>query len=416
MTADQAEQILGKRGDLRINSENRPTIRKWLSANGFPALFVAGLSLIEMQNAYNQTDGKGLDAIRRKLDKAQAADEGELGLLDADETPAVPVQTPAVPEAPQAPSPAVNAPAAAPANPGDALQVLRDLLLSGQKIDAGLSETQVRQIVADAVAGIAPHVIEVKHPDGAKIKIDGITHQEFERCVKYITGGLNLYLTGPAGSGKSHMATQLAKALNLDPSIIACSGGVSETDLYGRILPRDNWAYVPSDMVRLYERGNCLIVLDEFSGLDPNVGMSLNLAMANGHMYLPLKEGEPFVKRGPNVNFIITDNTFGTGANPMFAGRNMVDGATLDRTVFVEIDYDRRLEESIGTAGGLSAAEMAALWELRDKVRENVLRRTISTRAFQKAAVMKACGDTWREIMARLVIGWTKDEKAKVGM
>ena len=47
---------------------------------------------------------------------------------------------------------------------------------------------------------------------------------------------------------------------------------------------------------------------------------------------------------------------------------------------------------------------------------EAQLRRIIGTREFQKAAVLKLCGESWREIRDRLLEGWTRDEKAKVGV
>jgi len=59
---------------------------------------------------------------------------------------------------------------------------------------------------------------------------------------------------------------------------------------------------------------------------------------------------------------------------------------------------------------------MAGIWELRDRCREAELRRVISTRAFQKCVIMKRAGDTWREMRDRLLLGWSADEKAKVGV
>jgi uncharacterized protein YajQ (UPF0234 family) len=58
---------------------------------------------------------------------------------------------------------------------------------------------------------------------------------------------------------------------------------------------------------------------------------------------------------------------------------------------------------------------MGELWTLRDKVRAAQLRRTISTRSFQKAGIMKAAGDNWQTTMTTLTEGWSRDEKAKVG-
>ena len=168
----------------------------------------------------------------------------------------------------------------------------------------------------------------------------------------------------------------------------------------------------------MFERGNAVIGLDELFGFDPNCALALNMPLSNGGMNVPLRDAEgmdPYIPRGENVYFIATDNTYGTGANPLYTGRAAGDAATNDRWMVVTIDYDKRLEESIGTAGGLNAAEMAGIWELRDKVRENQLRRVIGTRAFQKASIMKQCGDNWRQIRDRLLEGWTKDERTKVG-
>ena len=78
MTAPEAESILGARGHLRINTDNRLTVRKWLTAQGFPSGFVAGLSMVELGAAYNDTTGKGLDKLRHKLaESAELLSEDE---------------------------------------------------------------------------------------------------------------------------------------------------------------------------------------------------------------------------------------------------------------------------------------------------------------------------------------------------
>jgi hypothetical protein len=403
MTPQEAETILGARGNLNVNSENRGTVRKWIVAQGFPALFVAGLSMRELGLAYNQTDGKGLDAIRHKLAETLANGDAEaVQPLDA------PVQE-------HVPAQAGNA-------PKDAATLLRELLLQGYT--PGIDENRVRAIVQESIAGVAPRVIEIRHDDKPPIKIEGLVHPEFERALGYLSQKgpngyrTNVMLVGPAGCGKSHMIAQLATALGVDHTIVGGTAGATEGDLIGRLLPGDGgrFEYVPSKFVQLYEQGNALLGFDEIDGFDPNMLMMANMPLANGHMYVHIRKDNPCVTRGENVFFIATANTFGTGANPMYVGRNPMDEATRDRFIFISVDYDHRLEESIAAAGGLSAAEMAGIWELRDRCREAQLRRVISTRAFQKAAIMKARGESWREIRDRLLEGWSKDEKAKVGV
>jgi hypothetical protein len=144
--------------------------------------------------------------------------------------------------------------------------------------------------------------------------------------------------------------------------------------------------------------------------------MVANGALSNGHLHIAHRREMPSTKRGNNVRIMATANTYGTGANPLYTARNAMDGASNDRWLMIPMDYDRDLEADIGKAAGLTVGEMSDLWALRDKVREAGLRRIISTRAFQKAAKMKGNGTDWKTIKSSLVEGWSKDEKAKVGM
>jgi hypothetical protein len=455
LTPQEAESLIGKRGHIAVNSENRPLIRKWVVSQGYPALFVAGLSMRELALAYNQTDGSGLAAIKRKLDELENGDENDDApqpapiptpyLRDdpraAPQEAAEPAAEPETPQeaaepaadqpepmaAPMAPQPAPNAAAqpipgnAIPANV-DPMALLRQLLLQGWT--PGLDENRVRAIINESLAGVAPRVIEVRHQDKKPIRIEGIVHPQFERALSYLSKigpngyQANIMLVGPAGCGKTHLIKQLAKALDVDHTIVGGTAGASEGDLIGRLLPGDGgkFEYHPSKAIKLYEQGKALIGFDEIDGFDPNMLMVANMPLANGSWFVHLRKDNPEVLRGANTYFMATANTYGTGANPIYAGRNAMDGATRDRFIFITVDYDRTLEESIAAAGGLTAAEMAGLWELRDRAREAQLRRVISTRSFQKAAIMKQSGESWREIRDHLLEDWTKDEKAKVGV
>src|SRR5580765_6585271 len=67
LTIEQAESELGPRGHLLVNSDNRRMVRKWLVSQGYPAAFADTLTVRELSNAYNETDGTGLAVINRKL-------------------------------------------------------------------------------------------------------------------------------------------------------------------------------------------------------------------------------------------------------------------------------------------------------------------------------------------------------------
>lgn len=423
MTPQEAEAILGARGHLNVNSENRGTVRKWLvAAGGFPALFVAGLSMRELALAYNQLDGSGIAALQRKLDEVTFGNENDPGKDNEDELPeAAPAGLPPAPVPPH-PAPVQIVERANVNDPAAILKALQDVLGIGQA--APLDENRVRTIAAEVMAGVAPRVIDIKHDEQKVIRIEGHVHPEFERVLNYLskTGPnnyrANVMLVGPAGCGKTHLIKQVAKALDADHTIISGTAGASEADFTGRLLPTDGGKFVffPAKFLQLYERGNAVLGMDEFDGFDQNTAMVANMPLANGSWFIPQRHENPEAHRGENVFFIATANTFGTGANPIYTGRNAMDGASRDRFIFVTVDYDKTLEESIGAAGGLTVAEMAGIWELRDRSREAQLRRVISTRAFQKAAVMKQAGEKWREIRDHLLEDWTKDERAKVGV
>lgn len=150
MTPEQAEAELGPRGKLTaVTPDNRPTVRKWLTAKGYSALFVAALSKYELLAAYNSD--KGLEAIDKKYRDAQAImAEGEaydVGGAAAD-VPATPVGSP-----PMAVSPVQAIPHSPPADDAAAtLQRLRDLLGTNVPAKTDIDESRVRSIVREEVA------------------------------------------------------------------------------------------------------------------------------------------------------------------------------------------------------------------------------------------------------------------------
>ena len=156
-TAQQVEAQLGTRGSIRITSANRKLAKQWLTANGFPAAFVAGLSLMELQIAYNETDGSGLKKIQSKLDRAK--EDGDIDNGDIQINVRVPDDANHIADQ-EALVRAVVPPVAPPANAHDAtaIGILRDLILNGYK--PGIDANEVRAIVQEQLAGVAPRVIE----------------------------------------------------------------------------------------------------------------------------------------------------------------------------------------------------------------------------------------------------------------
>jgi hypothetical protein len=470
----EIEAELGTRGNVRIDSSNRHVARRWIAAKGWGAAFAAILSVRELGIAYNSPQRNGgefgkdawlmkryNDFMNKAPGKAPQGDQGvPENLFDVNPAPGADAgegdaqegeaqaqgdqggagEGDAQDQGDQGEEKAKDNLAALFRQFHDERLALRFADQVGQRPDKadelakalakpqGAGELDPRVIqdlidrrVKDALAkqgNYAPQRIEVMKDGELVGKVEGRTPPWFGRVLKLLMKGQNVMLVGPAGCGKSHNAAKLAEAMGVSFGMIHGSAGASESQLSGWLLPigeGGKFVYVPSDFVRKYEQGKTLFCLDEIDAFDPNMLVMSNGATANGHFYVPHRYENPCVIRGENAMIIATANTFGTGGNIMYAGRNALDTTTLDRYIMIECDYDTALEKDIAQQGGLTEGEADQLWSIRAKVRSNMLRRVISTRAFQKAAALKAVGDDWPLIVNTLLSGWTPDERAKVG-
>ena len=276
----------------------------------------------------------------------------------------------------------------------------------------------VRTLTLEALSQLKPEIKEivVKVADQLAVRMDGMVHEKFAEILDLAAQRMEILMVGPAGCGKSHLAEQVAKALGLRFGSISCSAGMSEGQITGRLIPTGDggrFQYQRSQFVEFYEEGG-VFLLDEIDAADANVLLVINQALANGHLPVPNRIGNPQAARHPDFVLIAAANTFGNGANRMYVGRNQLDESTLDRFRIgqVVMDYDMHLEESILSDTDL----LERLWNIRREAAECQLRRVVSTRFIAKAATMRAAGWSADRIIGQLVCGWTQDERSKVGV
>lgn len=304
-------------------------------------------------------------------------------------------------------------------------EALRQMLAA---MPAPMDEERVKVIAGDVAVAVARDSEErmreamaqlqgrevkiVVTPQG-EVRIDEHTHPVFEKCVKLASAGQSIMLKGPAGCGKSHLAAQIAKALGKDYGALHCSAGASESQLLGWLLPTGEggrFEYIAAQFARMFAAGNALFLIDEIDAADPNFLMVLNGALANGHLHVPQNWTRPSVDRGEGFAVMAAANTYGTGADALYVGRNQLDAATLDRFYVVEMDYDRKLESKLAPADVCAWA-----WKLRERTAETKLRRVVSTRTIQRVAAALGAGFDMKEAKRDALLGWTRDELAKVG-
>lgn len=260
--------------------------------------------------------------------------------------------------------------------------------------------------------------VEWKVNDRPFAKIEGAHHKALPRLLKlYAAGFRNFLVVGPAGSGKTTLAHNLATSLLLDFGGVSCTAGMSESALTGRPIPNlttGATVFESTDFVRCYESGG-VFLLDEVDAADANVMLVINSALANGHMPVPARSESPNATRHDNSVIICAANTWGTGADRQYVGRNQLDAAFLDRFVgaTIEVEYDRDLESSLVADANICAR----VWTIRDKVTALKLRRVVGTRFLMSVArLVRGAGESLNDALRACTVGWTIDEQTKAGV
>lgn len=288
------------------------------------------------------------------------------------------------------------------------------LLLQREKM-----EEQARKILSlEQSQGASIKSIEVKINKAPKVEIEGKPHPKLERVLKLASAGLNILLIGPAGSGKTHLSEQVANCLKRTFAFVSCSAGMSEGHLLGRLLPTGDsgrFEYQRSEFVKAYEEGG-VFLFDEVDAADPNTLLVLNTALANGHLSVPNRAEKPVATKHRDFVCMAAANTFGTGADRQYVGRNQLDEAFLDRFRIGQVclDYSKEVEVMICPDQLLRDRFQA----YRQNCNNAKIRRVISSRAMKDAYRALLAGLTDEEIDEALFGGWREDEvtKAKQGV
>lgn len=283
--------------------------------------------------------------------------------------PRAPKQQPA-PEAPvtaQQPEPQqeepvnINKPAAAVTSPSDNVdetaQVIASLLRRVKKTQSASVDVEtVRAVVAEEFDKRQPKQQEliVKSPKG-DYKVKGVTHEKFADICTLVQAGVDVYLHGDAGTGKSQLAEQVGEALGLKVYQIGAVKDVYQLRGYGDA----NGKYVPSSFYQAFTEGG-LLIIDEADAMDAEASLELNGALAQRRFDFPIIGN---VTAHADFHVIMTGNTVGMGATEGYAGRTQLDAALLNRVFMVEIDYSEKIERAI--AGDENADMVELIHDLR---------------------------------------------------
>lgn len=296
---------------------------------------------------------------------------------------------------------------------------------SVERIFSGMADTLRKNLEAEgkkALAAAAENYrpIVIKSPGKASVKVKGVLPKEFERMVQLGSQRVPICMVGPAGCGKTFLASKLAEALGFSVDTHyadqSMSEGVSESAFTGWLLPTGKggqFEYVASPFVQIYENGG-VFLFDEGDAADANLMVFMNKAIANDGFYLPQRKDKPFVRKHKDFVAVMAMNTFGNGADAQYVGRNQLDAATLDRfrTGMVHMDYSREVETALADG---EVYEWAI--NIRNRIREHGLQRFVSTRVMLDMTKMKQSCD-WKldDFNRTYFADWSESELRTAGL
>jgi cobaltochelatase CobS len=165
-----------------------------------------------------------------------------------------------------------------------------------------------------------------------------VRHKEFDKIVKLLKLKMAVYLYGPAGTGKSAMAKQIAKHLKLD--FYPMSTITQEFKFTG--YQDGNGLYHDTNFYKAVKFGGVFFI-DEMDSCASDVLIGLNACLANGYFDFPHET----IECHENFVVISAGNTTGHGATADYVGRQQLDLSTLDRFLSIKIDYDEKIDLAV---------------------------------------------------------------------
>ena len=239
---------------------------------------------------------------------------------------------------------------------------------------------------------------EVVYEEPEEVKHD--KYEEIKVCVEM---QIPVFLAGPAGAGKNHTLEQVADDLGYEfyftnsvqqeyqlTGFVDAGGDYHETQFYRACKKAD-------------EGTDTMFFLDEMDASIPEVLVKLNMAIAQGYFEFPNGEVLKFKK---HIHWVAAGNTVGSGADEMYTGRMVLDGASLDRFAIIDFGYCMRIEMKL-TKGNTDFVSF--IHDLRDVAERNGIRATFSYRCMMMVQKLEGKMDLENILKIAVFKGLDKD-------
>ena len=360
-------------------SEARVALRAWVTMAGVKSAYAVGMTMDQLNacwldqtnaelNAHrtlsNQSDSESIASVKADIQESanqagRGIPKGDVSLEDA--------------------------------------QAILDILKRAKGGKAELDEARVIELVRQH-SQAQPVRIEYKERHSGEHR-QALAHKDFQKLLKAVSSGENVWLFGPAGTGKTTAAEQVATVLGRPFSF---NGALdSEHKLLGFV---DAQGRIVSRPFRKAWTDGGVYLFDEVDASLPQALLAFNAALANGIVDFP----DGAVRKHPDFVCIAGANTIGQGATVEYNGRYKPDAAFVDRFAMIRWDVDETLERTLAL-GRIEDKAMGTKWvDLVQKVRRKIasegsVKHVVSPRASIGGCALLHAGFTWEEaIDARL--------------
>jgi MoxR-like ATPase len=344
-----------------------------------------------------------------------------------------------------------GAPAGASGTAGiiEPLQVLSQML----QAQVGLSEAEVRQIAQTVFAtskiskgqlddelleyidATRKMVVQVSMTTAGQTITTSTKMQGGNRALFYVMmsdfgAGNNVYLYGPAGTGKTFMAKIIAEAVGYKVITINCNQYTSPIEIIGgqtidgyqegKLITA--WKADPKELGINPKTGQpfvgALLLIDELPKLDPNTAGIMNdaLSVIKDPQRVDIN-GQPIPKKimngrnqeisKGNLFVVATGNTLLLRPDPTYTANFAQDASLQDRfagsTYRVFYDYELEYNNVFKevkiemTNGSVQVVNMAFLFNFMIKLRESIEKNNYTQEAFISMRLMNNLRDTYVE-------------------
>ena len=224
----------------------------------------------------------------------------------------------------------------------------------------------------------------------------------FPNLAAAVRARLNVILSGPAGTGKSRAAREIANDIGLPCFVTDCRAGMTRADFfYCRSIAGGDtaWELAPF-LSHVQEPG--VSCLNEPFALDPETLLGFNALLEEREMETPLG----LIKVHDEHVFVLAANIAGRSESRTYRGAQAQDASVLSRCVSIRTVYDPLVEGNIAAAYLPKADAKAlcqAVQDMRAALDRAQIAHDVTPRVYKQIAGLVGQGLTLQEA-ARLVL------------